>query len=58
MATGTVTEMKGSTLYMTNTSGNLIEVSLSSFTTVTRNAKASVSDLKPGDTVVVEGTNK
>lgn len=55
-ASGTVTEIKGSTLYITNASGNLVEVNLLPSTTATRNAKASVNDLKPGDTVVVQGT--
>jgi hypothetical protein len=54
--TGTVTEIKGSTLYVTNSSGNLVEITVSSSTTVTRDAKSTLSDLKPGDTVVVQGT--
>ena len=55
-ATGTVTEVKGTTLYVTNASGNLVEVTLTPSTTVTRNAKTSLSGLAPGDTVVVQGT--
>jgi len=55
-ATGTVTEVKGSTLYVTNASGNLVEVTLTPSTSVTRNAKTSLSGLAPGDTVVVQGT--
>ena len=55
-ATGTVTEIKGSTLYVTNSSGNLVEVTLTPSTTVTRDAKTSDSGLTPGDTVVVQGT--
>jgi hypothetical protein len=55
-ATGTVTEVKGSTLYVTNASGNLVEVTLTPSTTVTRNAKTTLSGLAPGDTVVVQGT--
>ena len=55
-ATGTVTEVKGSTLYVTNASGNLVVVTLTPSTTVTRNAKSTVSALEPGDTVVVQGT--
>ena len=55
-ATGTVTEVKGSTLYVTNASGNLVEVTLLPSTTVTRNAKTTLSGLTPGDTVVVQGT--
>ncbi|MGO9344413.1 MAG: DUF5666 domain-containing protein [Acidimicrobiales bacterium] len=55
-ATGTVTEIQGSTLYVTNASGNLVEVKVNPSTTVTRNAKTKLSGLAPGDTVVVEGT--
>jgi hypothetical protein len=51
-----VTEVKGSTLYVTNASGNLVVVTLTPATTVTRNAKSTVSALEPGDTVVVQGT--
>jgi hypothetical protein len=53
---GTVTEVKGSILYVTNASGNLVEVTLTPSTTVTRDAKTSLSALQPGDTVVVQGT--
>ncbi len=55
-ATGTVTEIKGSTLYVTNSSGNLVEVTLTPSTTVTRDAKTIWLGLTPGDTVVVQGT--
>jgi hypothetical protein len=48
--------VKGTTLYVTNASGNLVEVTLTPSTTVTRNAKTSLSGLAPGDTVVVQGT--
>jgi Domain of unknown function (DUF5666) len=55
-ATGTVTEVQGSKLYVTNASGNLVEVDLTPSTTVTRDAKTKSSALEPGDTVVVDGT--
>jgi hypothetical protein len=55
-ATGTVTEVKGSTLYVTNAAGNLVVVTLTPSTTVTRNAKTTITGLEPGDTVIVEGT--
>lgn len=54
--TGTVTDIIGATLYVTNASGQLIKVTLSSSATVTRNASSSLSGLKPGDTVTVQGT--
>jgi hypothetical protein len=54
--TGTVTDIIGNTLYVTDSSGSLVKVTLSSSATVTRNAKSSLSALKPGDTVTVQGT--
>jgi hypothetical protein len=54
--TGTVTDIIGNTLYVTESSGSLVKVTLSSSATVTRNAKSSLSALKPGDTVTVQGT--
>jgi Domain of unknown function (DUF5666) len=53
---GTVTDIIGSTLYVTESNGSLVKVTLSSSATVTRNAKSSLSSLKPGDTVTVQGT--
>ena len=53
---GTVTEVNGNILYVTNASGGLVEVTLNSSTTVTRNAKSTLSALEPGDTVVVDGS--
>jgi len=53
---GTVTEVKGSTLYVTNASGNLVVVTLTPSTSVTRNAKSTAAALQPGDTVIVEGS--
>jgi len=57
-ATGTVTEVTGSILYVTSASGSLVEVKLSPATTVTRNAKTTLGALQPGDTVVVQGTKQ
>ncbi len=55
-ATGTVTEVSGSTLYVTNSSGDLVKVTVGPAATVTRNAKSSLGALQVGDTVIVEGT--
>jgi hypothetical protein len=52
---GTVTDINGNTLYVTDSSGSLVKVTLSSSTSVSRNAKASLSVLKPGDSVIVSG---
>lgn len=54
--TGTVTDIVGNTLYVTNATGALVKVTLSSAATVTRDASSSLSGLKPGDTVTVQGT--
>lgn len=52
---GTVTDIIGNTLYVTDSSGSLVKVTLSSSTSVSRNAKASLSALRPGDSVIVSG---
>jgi len=53
---GTVTEVSGSTLYVTNATGGLVKVTVGPSVTVTRNAKTALAGLQVGDTVVVEGT--
>ena len=53
---GTVTDIIGNTLYVTDSSGNLVAVTVTSNTTVNRNAKSSLSSLEPGDSVTVQGT--
>ncbi len=53
---GTVTDIIGNTLYVTNSSGNLVSVTIGPNTTIDRNAKSTLSALKPGDTVTVQGT--
>jgi hypothetical protein len=56
ITSGTVTDIIGNTLYVTNASGNLVAVDVGSTTTVDRNAKSSLSAIQPGDTVTVQGT--
>ena len=53
---GTVTDIIGSTLYVTTASGSLVAVTVGTNATVDRNAKSSLSALQPGDTVTVQGT--
>ena len=53
---GTVTDIIGNTLYVTNSSGNLVSVTIGPSTTIDRNAKSTLSALQPGDTVTVQGT--
>jgi hypothetical protein len=56
--TGTVTDIVGKTLYVTTSSGSLVAVKVSSSTTVDRNASTTLSGLKPGDSVTVQGTKE
>ena len=53
---GTVTDIIGSTLYVTTASGSLVAVNVGTTATVDRNAKSSLAALQPGDTVTVQGT--
>lgn len=53
---GTVTEVNGSTLYITNSSGALVKVVLNSSTKLTRTSTAKSAQLSLGDTVVIQGT--
>jgi hypothetical protein len=55
-ATGTISVVDGDTLYVEASTGSLVKVALTKSTTVTRNADASAVGLRPGDTVVVDGT--
>lgn len=55
VTSGTVTDIIGKTLYVTNASGALVAVKVTSATTIDRNAASSLSALKPGDTVTVQG---
>ena len=54
-ATGTVTDIQGSTLYVTDASGNLVTVKVAPAVKVSRDAASSLSALRPGDTVIVQG---
>jgi endonuclease YncB( thermonuclease family) len=53
--TGTISIVDGDTLYVLTASNQLVKVTLTPSTTVTRNAKAKAVGLRPGDTVVVQG---
>jgi len=52
---GQVAFVHGSTLYVTNTEGNTIEVTSSAASAVTKTVKSSVRDIHPGEDVVVTG---
>jgi hypothetical protein len=53
---GTVTAIKGSTLYVTDSSGNVVKVTTSPASTVSKTVSSSVKKINPGDTVVIRGS--
>ncbi len=55
-ATGTLSVVDGKTLYVLTSTGSLVKVTLGQSTTVTRNATTSADGLRPGDSVVVQGS--
>ncbi len=55
---GTVTLIKGSTLYITDTTGNTIKVTTSAASQVSRTVSGTVKNVRPGDSVVVRGTTQ
>lgn len=54
-AIGTIASVNGSTIYVTETSGNTVKVTLSSTTKVTKTHGVSKHALRPGDSVVIQG---
>lgn len=55
-AAGTISVVDGNTLYVDDTAtGSTVKVTLTKSTTITRNADATAIDLRPGDTVTVQG---
>jgi hypothetical protein len=55
-ATGTVIDVSGDTIDVTDTNGNLVKVIVGPTATVTRTAASSPSGLQVGDSVIVTGT--
>jgi hypothetical protein len=57
---GTVTVIKGSTLYVTDANGNTVKVTTSASSRVTKTTTATITlgSVQPGDTVVVRGTQQ
>ncbi len=53
---GTVANVNGKTLYVTDSSGATIRVKTTSNSKVSRTAVAKVGEVHPGDTVIVQGT--
>ncbi|WP_405012235.1 DUF5666 domain-containing protein [Kitasatospora sp. NBC_01539] len=52
---GTVTSVDGTTVYLTDASGNTVKVTTGDTTKVTLNKDGKVADLQPGQTVTVIG---
>ena len=53
---GTVANVNGKTLYVTDSSGATIRVKTTSNSKIARTAVAKVGEVHPGDTVIVQGT--
>ena len=52
---GTISSVNGNTIYLTDTTGNTVKVTLSSSTKLTKSLSVSKSSLHPGDSIVVQG---
>jgi hypothetical protein len=50
-----VTTIDGTTLYVTDASGNVVKVTTNTGTTVSKTDTGKVSDLAPGESVVIRG---
>jgi hypothetical protein len=55
---GTVANVSGRTLYVTDGQGNTIKVLTTKGSTVTRSADSKVGDIHPGDSVVIQGQKR
>jgi hypothetical protein len=53
---GSVANVDGKTLYVTDADGNAIRVKTTGNSKVTRTAVSKAADVHPGDTVIVQGT--
>lgn len=54
---GTVSSVDGHTIYVDETSGNTVKVTLSKVTTITKSEPVSKAKVYPGDTVVISGVS-
>jgi hypothetical protein len=53
---GQVSYLKGTTLYVTDTSGNIVKVTVPKGTPVTKSVSTGLTGVRPGDTVVIRGS--
>jgi len=54
--TGTVSSVNGKTIYVKDADGNTVAVKAGDGSTITRDANTGVKKIRPGDTVVVQGS--
>jgi uncharacterized protein DUF5666 len=52
---GTVSNVNGKTLYVSDPQGNTFKVMIGTGATVTRSAKSTASQIHPGDSVIIQG---
>jgi hypothetical protein len=52
---GTISSVNGNTVYLTDTTGNTVKVTLSGTTKLTKSLGVAKSALHPGDSVVIQG---
>jgi hypothetical protein len=52
---GIVTDIQGATIYLTDASGNLVKITTSAASTVRKTDAGTMSDIKPGQTLIVTG---
>ncbi|MHB8690697.1 MAG: DUF5666 domain-containing protein [Solirubrobacteraceae bacterium] len=55
---GTVSTVDGSTIYLSEATGNTVKVTLSSATKVSKSQSTSRHAVRPGDTIAVQGVTK
>jgi len=55
---GTVKTVDGATIYVTDQDGNLVKVTLPDGTTVNATRPGTAADVRPGDTVVIQGAKQ
>ncbi|MGH9225108.1 MAG: hypothetical protein ACRD2W_15315, partial [Acidimicrobiales bacterium] len=54
-AAGTVKLVDGANIYVTDASGNVVKVTTSDASRFTKSGPGSLSDVRPGDPVIVQG---
>ena len=55
---GTVSNINGKTIYISDTSGNTVKVQLSSATKITKSLTVGKKAVRPGDSVVIRGAKR